>query len=126
MKEQEIKAMEFLETLRGGKIIYTIKNVSKSGMSRTASFAVLHNKAIYDLNPYLIELDLVKASSNIYGVRLHGCGMDMIFHTITLINYKYMDYLKEKGKRIKGRKGIDGYAMRYDNALFSQMDSVGL
>ena len=126
MEKTKQEMMEYLETLRGGKIIYTIKNVSKSGMSRTASFAVLHNKAIYDLNPYLIKLDLVKASPNIYGVTLRGCGMDMIFHTITLINYKYMEYLKEKGKRIKGRKGVDGYAMRYDNALFSQMDSVGL
>ena len=126
MKEQEIKAMEFLETLRGGRIIYTIKNVSKSGTSRTASFAVLHNNAIYGLNHYLIELDLVKASSNIYGVRLRGCGMDMIFHTITLINYKYMEYLEQKGKRIKGRKGVDGYNMSYANALFSQMDSVSL
>ena len=124
MEKTKNEMMEYLETLRGGKIIYTIKNVSKSGMSRTASFAVLHNNAIYDLNHYLIKLLDFKATSNIYGVRLRGCGMDMIFHTITLLNYKYMEYLEEKGKRIE--KGVDGYNMSYANALFSQMDSVSL
>lgn len=125
-KTQEKKMMEFLETLRGGRIIYTIKNVSKSGMSRTASFAVLHNNSIYDLNYYLKKLLDFKEAKSIYGVTLRGCGMDMIFHTITLINYKYMEYLKEKGKTIEELKGVDGYNMRYTNALFSHDDSVGL
>ena len=117
MEKTKNEMMEYLETLRGGKIIYTIKNVSKSGMSRTASFAVLHNNEVHDLNFYLIELLNLKATKNIYGVRLRGCGMDMIFHTITSLNYNYMDYLKEKGKRIE--KGVDGYDMRYTNALFN-------
>ena len=126
MEKTKNEMMEYLETLRGGKIIYTIKNVSKSGMSRTASFAVLHNNEVHDLNFYLIELLNLKATKNIYGVRLRGCGTDMIFHTITSLNYKYMEYLKEKGKRIKGRKGVDGYDMRYANALFNANHVWGL
>lgn len=126
MEKTQEKMMEFLEDLRGGRIIYTIKNVSRSGMSRTASFAVLHNNSIYDLNYYLKKLLGLKEARSIYGVTLRGCGMDMIFHTITLINYKYMEYLKEKGKIIEELKGVDGYNMSYANALFSHVDSVGL
>lgn len=124
MEKTKQEMMEYLETLRGGRIIYTIKNVSKSGMSRTASFAVLHNNEVHDLNFYLIELLNLKATKNICGVRLRGSGMDMIFHTITSLNYNYMDYLKEKG--IKGRKGVDGYDMRYTNALFNANHVWGL
>lgn len=126
MEKTKQEMMEYLETLRGGNIIYTIKNVSKSGMSRTASFAVLHDNEVHDLNFYLIELLNLKATKNIYGVRLRGCGMDMIFHTITSLNYNYMDYLKEKGEKIEGKKGVDGYDMRYTNALFNANHVVSL
>jgi len=109
-KEWEQKeALTTIKSLLKGtnkRVIASVKKVSQSGMSRTISFHIYNKGHLYCLN-YSIS-KLVDLPLTDQGVRVSGCGMDMIFHIITCINYKAMELDNYKG-----------HVKRYDNYIVS-------
>lgn len=75
---------ELRKILEPGDTVYGIvRTVSKSGMSRTMTFyAIKDNRPVY-LTGYMskaLGLTVVRGWHD--AVRVHGCGMDMIFATV--------------------------------------------
>lgn len=68
---------------KGGKVFATVRHVSKSGMSRVISFMYVDNKGgVYYLDGLFETLLNKKYDEKYRGLRIGGCGMDMIFHTL--------------------------------------------
>ena len=84
-------AKRYIQAVDEGRIVCTIKNVSKSGMSRTLYFAecTKMDNTGYPLNREYVYLNFnglflalgYKESRNYDGFVVSGCGMDMIFYT---------------------------------------------
>lgn len=83
INDAQIKAIkERIEKSNGRAVFAYIDGVSASGMSRCISFHIqMDNFHIWQLNS-----DIIAAGcgnwSNRDKVRIRGCGMDMIFHTL--------------------------------------------
>lgn len=90
-------AKRYIKAIKQGRVICSIGSVSSSGMSRTMKFLECNgdNKSGFRyLNFYSLFCDLGQSKvkdSNYF--RVHGCGMDMIFHT----NYTIIHQLKRLG-----------------------------
>lgn len=80
-------ARAYINAISENRMINVIGSVSASGMSRTLKFTSCeHNKNTNDYYQRhyinLFEALGYKEIKNAYGFfRVHGCGMDMIFHT---------------------------------------------
>lgn len=73
------------------KIYATVKTVSRSGMSRTICFYYVSKDGyIYNLNYKISKILGYKLTDN--GVRVGGCGMDMIFHCLYVVNRYAVSY----------------------------------
>jgi len=92
----------YIKAIESGRILYTVTNVSKSGMSRDInikSFEGKMSKGYY--RNYTMMLKVLgykftdKYSSDI---KVGGCGMDMLFHTnYTIINtLHHMKFISKK------------------------------
>lgn len=89
-KEQE-SAFEHLKQYKGKEVAVNITSVSRSGMSRTMQFyADGYNRITYSI-AVLLELP-----HNDKGLKITGCGMDMVFHVLSSLNY-------EMAKRTTGK-----------------------
>jgi len=77
-----------------GAIIADVVSVSKSGLSRRIKFYYIKNNKIVRATNAVSFL-LNKGYSHIVnddGLRVSGCGMDMVFHTLyNCIEYKKQD-----------------------------------
>ena len=88
LKEVEtIEAAASLKGLKGCRIIASVKSVSRDGMNRSIKFACIKNNGLYYLTYNICKLLDEKITSDDC-IRVNGCGMDMIFDTITRINRK--------------------------------------
>jgi len=90
-------AKRYIKAIKQGRIICNIDTVSASGMSRTIKFLECHKRTKNSygyLNFYQMfcQLGFTKVRyKNTF--RIHGCGMDMIFHT----NYTIIHRLQRLG-----------------------------
>lgn len=102
LSEWETEAMaETLQAIKDGKIYAQIMSVSKSGMSRKICFYYVKNDRIERATPQVAWL-CGAVTPGVYlqggkyltdaGLRVGGCGMDMIFHTL----YSCMPYEEAK------------------------------
>lgn len=100
MKESEIKAFlesedgkrnaeRFIRALKERRFVCSIKHVSSSGMSRAISFCEMTScaegrKRRYSLLQFNWFLGRIgyKYDDDYRAIRVGGCGMDMIFHTL--------------------------------------------
>jgi hypothetical protein len=93
--------------------IATVKNVSRSGMSRTVKIGLIMNGSV---------LNITESVANVFGqttndsgeLRVTGAGMDMLFHTIYRFNQEALHYDFERGnitpdefERLKPRAGYE-------------------
>jgi hypothetical protein len=93
--------------------IATVKNVSRSGMSRTVKIGLIMNGSV---------LNITESVANVFGqttndsgeLRVTGAGMDMLFHTIYRFNQEALHYDLERGnitpdefERLKPRAGYE-------------------
>jgi hypothetical protein len=109
----------FLDNFRHKKIMACVTRVARSGMSRRISFAAINNAGeIERLNFYLSKL--LGLNLNDDGLKVSGCGMDMIFHTLTCLNYAI-------GK-IEGIDifGIGGASFSYDKYFIDANNYITL
>lgn len=65
------------------KVIVYVKSVSSSGMSRNLRFAFVDKGAVLYPN-YLFSKLGIGTFTKEGSLRVKGCGMDMIFHTLDL------------------------------------------
>lgn len=90
LSEWEIERLEYI---RGKKIVVNIYSVSQSGMTRKMKFYIIDPNG-YNGQPDLINITHIMAK--IDGKKLdkndcltvQGCGMDMVFHELSNLNYK--------------------------------------
>jgi hypothetical protein len=82
--------LRYVKAIKEGRVINSIGSVSSSGMSRTLKFIECHPYKGYDgkkrynwYNFFALFKALGYTPVGKYGqyFRVHGCGMDMIFHT---------------------------------------------
>lgn len=87
-KEEQLTAVETLKgwLKPGDKIFYTIRSVSRSGMSRNISFFVVREGDIKTLDWHMLRAGVGSTPSGRggweNGVRMKGCGMDMAFAAV--------------------------------------------
>lgn len=100
----------YIKAIKQGRVICSIGSVSASGMSRTIKFLECQNNKALGRHQYLnfyaffSVLGFEKARNLDGYFRIHGCGMDMIFHT----NYSIMHRLQRLG--FISRKQCDSLA----------------
>ncbi len=93
-QEQKNAEWDYLQQFRNKEIAAVIKSVSSSGMSRRIEFyADGYNRIGYSLAV------LGNYSYNDKGLRVDGCGMDMIFSVLSKFNYFAAQ--KDTGKTIQ-------------------------
>lgn len=108
-----------IETLRGmlkpGQTVYTsVKNVSRSGMTRTLRVYILQDDRIRNISGYVASALDWPGSAD--GVKVGGCGMDMGFHTVYVLgrNLWPQGTPEAHGSR-NGVPDFDGgYALKHD------------
>lgn len=73
------------------RIYATVTRVSNSGMSRCVKFYYVNKDGnIYNLTPRIARIMGYRLTD--YGVRIGGCGMDVIFNTLYNINLIAISY----------------------------------
>lgn len=92
-------AIRYVKAIRERRVVCNIDTVSKSGMSRTIKFVELdkpndgHNEFfVRNFYGFFIANGFERSRNEGY-FRIHGCGMDMIFHT----NYTIIHTLNHLG-----------------------------
>ena len=93
-EKEKIEAYEHLKQYRGKEVAVVINSVSRSGMSRRMEFyADGFNRIGYSIAKFL------DYPYNDKGIRVDGCGMDMVFHILSNLNYAMAQ--RDTGKTIK-------------------------
>lgn len=89
-------AQRWIKAVKEGRMLCSISSVSSSGMSRIMNFASMeYNKSMkqYQLHYYFC-LFMAEGYTRVRDAfRIHGCGMDMVFHT----NYTMIHQFKRLG-----------------------------
>lgn len=86
-------ADRYIKAIKEGRVICSIGSVSSSGMSRTIKFLECNKGTTgYNYLNFYMLFDILgyqKVKDSDY-FRVHGCGMDMVFHTnYTIIHNLY-------------------------------------
>ena len=102
IKQEKTKALRELKRLCKGRRIYARVNcVSRSGMSREITFRVLKNNRLWNITGLIQKVTNYSWGRSWDGIRVSGCGMDMIFDTLYVVNsigIKYGVVKKSKTK----------------------------
>jgi hypothetical protein len=116
-KDKE-KAMKFLDRFRGRTVYARVNSVSRSGMSRRIEYYTTTTDGDIIRIGYYIALAIdYPYNVDKGGVRADGCGMDMIFHVLSVLNYAYAQW--KTGKSIQELLKTKEFGEHiYDNALF--------
>jgi len=92
--------VRYINAIKEGRMICNIDTVSSSGMSRTIKFlsceksSGTYRKNWYNYLNYFAFFKIMGFSpknKDSHYFRIHGCGMDMIFHTNYTIMYRLHD-----------------------------------
>lgn len=96
-------ALRYISAIKQGRVICNIESVSSTGMSRVIKFFECHKiqntydkkvrYSYYNFHAFFIMMGYERAGKYKDGFRIHGCGMDMIFHT----NYTNIHRLRRLG-----------------------------
>lgn len=112
---REQNRQQLLSMLAPGSTVYTsVKNVSRSGMSRTITLHVVQNGSIRNITGYAAHALGWKGDAS--GLKVGGCGMDMGFLTVyTLGRTLWPDGLPTPHGTRNGKPDYDGgYALKHE------------
>lgn len=131
MNKKQAAQKQAVDTLKqwglvDGTTVYAkVNNVSRSGMSRNISLYIIEGKTAKDdvyVNPRMIDISYHAAKALEWGykegynggIRVSGCGMDMLFHTVYSLSY-VMGYgaLDQSGSADKNINKEGYYGLRY-------------
>ena len=105
----------FLKIFRHKQISATVTRVSKSGMTRWLQFLAVDEGGIRDITYYVAKLtNHTYKNEHGWGLKVGGCGMDMIYHILTCLNYAVaaLDDVK-----LSGMGGVENsYSNYFTNA----------
>ena len=93
------------------RIFARVHSVSKSGMSRTISLAVIHKGDIINLNftPFRsVYADSKQVERYGGGVRINGCGMDMLWEATYRLYCFFYPYTS-KGQKKRYQEHLNRY-----------------
>lgn len=96
------------------KRCFTIVNhVSSTGMSRVIHFvAITKRGGVYCLDGLIHKITGYKFDNSYNGLRVYGCGMDMIFNTLYVLNSYARNY-----NIIKPSKKHDAHDIQYNGVI---------
>lgn len=80
----EASANMLASAINEGRIVATVKSVSQSGMSRKIKFAAIVNNMLRPITHHICGLYGNKMTEDDC-IRVRGCGMNMIFHTLDYV-----------------------------------------
>lgn len=95
-------AKRYISAIKQGRMICNIKSVSRSGMSRNMKFFECAKNSIgfryYNFYSFFKTLGFRDVQGYRGLFKIHGCGMDMIFHTNYTIIHKLhrLGFITEK------------------------------
>lgn len=88
-KAQDESRTFLLNYLKPGDTVYgLVRHVSQSGMSRDISLFVMKDNELLGISydaATLLDWPMAKKPYN--AIRVQGCGMDMVFHTIYCLSW---------------------------------------
>ena len=111
--EKTLQALKQLKKImqktKNKRVYATVLHVSSSGMSRVIKFiAITKQGDVYNLNNLIHDITGYRHDNNYYGLRVYGCGMDMIFNTLYNVNAIAYAY-----KVVKTSKNINKHDICY-------------
>lgn len=106
--EREAAKEDLRAILKPGDTVHGIvRHVARSGMSRDIDFYVMQDNEMRWLSPAIARAIGWKMSKD-RGIKVQGCGMDMIFHTV----YTLSSVLFPAGFGCIGKKDRNGWEER--------------
>ena len=106
---------EIMQKTKNKRVYATVLHVSATGMSRVIKFIVITRKgSVLNINDLIHRITGYAWDRNYYGLRVYGCGMDMIFNTLYNVNCGALNY-----RVIKTSKKHDNHYLRYDGLVNS-------
>ena len=64
------------------KVYARVESVARSGMSRTISFYMVEDGMLWNITEAIGEVTGHSRDRRTSGLRVRGCGMDMVWHTL--------------------------------------------
>ena len=97
----------------------TVTRVSASGMSRCIRFYSVNDGSIIDITKYIA--DVTDNTMTDKGLRIGGCGMDMIFSVLSYFNYTaaVMDEKRPFNELLKDEEFQKKHGNIYDAYFFN-------
>lgn len=84
---------EIMQKTKNKRVYATVLHVSNTGMSRVIKFMVVTRRGnVLNINNLIHRITGYKHDNNYYGLRVYGCGMDMIFNTLYNVNCIALNY----------------------------------
>ena len=112
MKDQKVldalhQLKKIMQKTKDRRVYASVLHVSSSGMSRVIKIiAITKNGDVYNLNNIIHNITGYKHDQNYYGLRVYGCGMDMIFNTLYNVNAYAVSYKVVKPSKNKTKHDL--------------------
>lgn len=74
------------------RVYAMVTHVSNSGMSRSITYRVIYKNSLWNIDPYIKAITGYRWDSNYRGIHVGGCGMDMVFNTLYVVNSIAVNY----------------------------------
>lgn len=91
-----------MSKVKDKRVYAMVTHVSSSGMSRDITFRVVTKKGeLLRIDPLIKKITGYRWANNYSGLHVDGCGMDMIFNTLYIVNSYAIDYrvIKKSNKK---------------------------
>ena len=115
---ERIAAIKELKKLlpKNKRVYARVVRVSNSGLSRVVHFATIKNNKLYNLDGYInkITRDPFCEVVGGWGLRISGCGLDVIFNALYNVNCWAIRY-----RIIKASKNKNLHDLRYNGIVDS-------
>ena len=109
-KKEALRELKHL--CKGSRIYARVNHVSSSGMSREITFRVLKKNSLYNITGLIQKITGYSWGRSWDGIRVGGCGMDMIFNTLYVVNCVGIRY-----GIIKKSKNRTDHELRYNGIV---------
>ena len=106
---------KIMKKTKNKRVYATVLHVSNTGMSRVIRFIAITKRGnVYNITDLIRKITGYHWDRSYYGIRVYGCGMDMVFNTLYNVNAIAYSY-----KVIKTSKNKDKHDIYYDGLIDS-------
>lgn len=115
-----LELKKIMKKVKDKRIYAMVTHVSSSGMSRDITFRVITNKGeLLRVDPLIKKITGYRWADNYKGLHVGGCGMDMIFNTLYVVNSIAISY-----KVIRKSKKTSDHDLQYQGLVNSNYWSL--